>query len=441
MKSLYPHNQDGLEKLLKSFRTTKRAAITQPTGTGKAYIAAAYIHSRPELKVAYLSPSTRIFDHVRDIFKGSEDELINTEFISYQKLERMSEEDIEGMHYDCIILDEYHRCGAKKWQKKIKMLEKANPEAFYLGLSATPIRYLDDMRDMTEELFQGNIVHQYKMAQAIADGILPKPMYVLGDIDRESAYNNAKERYEELVKENVSTTFLRELNKCLDDMYRNIHNAAGVEKIFEKYMPSNAKLIVFCRDYKHLVKIKETMRNWLGAKTLHEYVCRADNSDNLDANKQLVAFENDSENCVRLLYTVDMLNEGVHLADVDGVVLLRPTKSPNVYLQQIGRCLASGKLAKQPIIFDLVNNYQKARVKETNDRAADIEFGGSAGGPGRGISNEFRYMDFSIEDDVLSYQELIERFDTIEGNKRLEVLKENVKELKMLYDKRRNSKA
>ena len=51
-----------------------------------------------------------------------------------------------------------------------------------------------------------------------------------------------------------------------------------------------------------------------------------------------------------------MLNEGVHVDDVDGVILLRPTVSPIIYLQQIGRALSAGS-RKTPVIFDLVNNF------------------------------------------------------------------------------------
>lgn len=51
-----------------------------------------------------------------------------------------------------------------------------------------------------------------------------------------------------------------------------------------------------------------------------------------------------------------MLNEGIHVDDVDGVILLRPTVSPIIYLQQIGRALSAGN-KNQPVIFDLVNNF------------------------------------------------------------------------------------
>ena len=94
------------------------------------------------------------------------------------------------------------------------------------------------------------------------------------------------------------------------------------------------------------------MHRWLGpGKKIREYVCR---SDEKAADIELNAFAGDNErNAIRLLYCVDMLNEGIHIKDVDGVVMLRPTISPIVYLQQIGRCLAcSSDGSTSQVIFD-----------------------------------------------------------------------------------------
>ena len=73
---------------------------------------------------------------------------------------------------DYIILDEFHRCGAREWSKKITLLLSNNPQAKVLGLSATPLRLLDGNRDMSEELFYGNVAHEISMKKAIRDGLL-----------------------------------------------------------------------------------------------------------------------------------------------------------------------------------------------------------------------------------------------------------------------------
>ena len=66
----------------------------------------------------------------------------------------------------------------------------------------------------------------------------------------------------------------------------------------------------------------------------------------------------DKSDHLKLLFCIDMLNEGVHVEGIDGVILLRPTISPILYLQQIGRALSTGKGKNvRPVIFDVVNNF------------------------------------------------------------------------------------
>ena len=73
-------------------------------------------------------------------------------------------------------------------------------------------------------------------------------------------------------------------------------------------------------------------------------------------DREFREFKKDNSAHLKLLFCIDMLNEGVHVDDVDGVILLRPTVSPIIYLQQIGRALSAGS-GKTPVIFDLVNNF------------------------------------------------------------------------------------
>ena len=86
-------------------------------------------------------------------------------------------------------------------------------------------------------------------------------------------------------------------------------------------------------------------------------------------SKAFAEFKKDTGSHLKLLYCIDMLNEGIHVDDVDGVILLRPTVSPIIYLQQIGRALSAGS-KNQPVIFDLVNNFRQSvlhRLPEKRD--------------------------------------------------------------------------
>jgi len=73
-------------------------------------------------------------------------------------------------------------------------------------------------------------------------------------------------------------------------------------------------------------------------------------------DKAFAAFKADHSSHLKLLYCIDMFNEGIHVDDVAGVILFRPTVSPIIYKQQIGRALSAGK-GREPIIFDIINNF------------------------------------------------------------------------------------
>ncbi len=67
-------------------------------------------------------------------------------------------------------------------------------------------------------------------------------------------------------------------------------------------------------------------------------------------------FVRDDSDSLRLLFVVDMLTEGVHLTDLDGVVMIRPTESERIYFQQLGRTLAVTTRRDHPLILDIVSN-------------------------------------------------------------------------------------
>ena len=370
---LYPHNQAALNHLEEALKYTRRAAVIQPTGTGKSFVALAFIERRPNNSFLYLAPSTHIFNQLKH-HAGHTDVLLHTTMMTYQKLCLLHEDELGKLEPDYIILDEFHRCGADDWGSAVDHLLALYVECFLIGFTATPVRYLDKAgtRDMSEELFHGSIASYYTLQDAINDKVLPVPHYVLGDI----LMNERVSSLETALTQVASYGRARTAGySVLESLKRNMAEAQGIDEIFKCHMPNRfAKLIVFCRNLEHIAQCREDMHRWLGpGKKIREYVCR---SDEKAADIELNAFAGDNErNAIRLLYCVDMLNEGIHIKDVDGVVMLRPTISPIVYLQQIGRCLAcSSDGSTSPVIFDLVNNYESARVEESGQRVFNIEF-------------------------------------------------------------------
>lgn len=92
---------------------------------------------------------------------------------------------------------------------------------------------------------------------------------------------------------------------------------------------------MFCSDYEHLCEMTDKVPEWFGKidETPHIYKAY---SEDPSTDEAFAAFKQDGSEHLKLLFCIDMLNEGVHVDDVSGVILLRPTVSPIIYKQQSG---------------------------------------------------------------------------------------------------------
>ena len=86
---------------------------------------------------------------------------------------------LAGIDPDYIMPDEFHRCGSEMRGEDVQRLPDVFPKAKLLGFSSTAIRYLDNQRDMAEELFDTNIASEMKLGEAIVLGILKSQTYIL----------------------------------------------------------------------------------------------------------------------------------------------------------------------------------------------------------------------------------------------------------------------
>jgi superfamily II DNA or RNA helicase len=187
---LYPHNQKAYESAVAALALKGETAIIHPTGTGKSFIGFKLAETFPEARVCWLSPSEYIVKtQLENLKSRSECSLENITFITYAKLMLTRDEEIKTLSPDYIILDEFHRCGALEWGGGVARLRKFFPGAKTLGLSATSIRYLDNQRDMAEELFGGNIASEITLGEAIAHKILPAPTYVISIYSYKSLFS------------------------------------------------------------------------------------------------------------------------------------------------------------------------------------------------------------------------------------------------------------
>lgn len=332
-----------------------RAAIIHPTGTGKSFIAFKLCEDNPDKKILWLSPSEYIFKTQIENLKAVSDGYCpqNIAFYTYAKLTFMSDEEISAITPDYIVLDEFHRCGAEVWGKGVQTVLNAYPNAPVLGLSATNIRYLDNQRDMADELFGGNVASEITLGEAIVRGILNPPKYVLSVYRLQNDLN----KYERRVHLAKSKAVRNEGEKYLNALRRALEKADGLPEIFNKHIPDKqGKYIVFCANVEHMDEMISHADEWFGGIDNEPHIYRA-YSDDPETSRAFKNFKADTSEHLKLLYCIDMLNEGVHVEDVNGVILLRPTVSPIIYKQQIGRALSASKTTNA-VIFDIVMNIE-----------------------------------------------------------------------------------
>ena len=355
---LFEHNEKAYHAAVRMMEQYGKAAIVHPTGTGKSYIAFKLIEDNPEKVVIWLSPSEYIFKTQLESLKRNDPDfpLANVHFYTYAKLMCCTQaqlDDIAAQKPAYIILDEFHRAGAECWGESTVALLKLCPEAKLLGLTATNIRYLDNNRDMAEELFDGRVASDMTLGEAIVRGILPTPNYVT------TVYQYQKDlaRYQTRV-DNLRSAGIQDVNqKYLDALRRALEQADGLDKVFEHHITNKSgKYIVFCANKEHMDEMISHVPEWF-AKVNAEVAVYEAYSDDPGTDKAFADFKTDESDKLKLLFCIDMLNEGVHVEGISGVILFRPTISPTIYKQQIGRALTAGENST-PLILDVVNNFE-----------------------------------------------------------------------------------
>lgn len=354
---LFEHNEKAYHAAVWMMEQYGKAAIVHPTGTGKSYIAFKLIEDNPEKVVIWLSPSEYIFKTQLESLKRNDPDfpLANVHFYTYAKLMCCTQaqlDDIAAQKPAYIILDEFHRAGAECWGESTVTLLKLCPDAKLLGLTATNVRYLDNNRDMAEELFDSRVASDMTLGEAIVRGILPAPNYVT------TVYQYQKDlaRYQTRV-DNLRSAGIQDVNqKYLDALRRALEQADGLDKVFAPYHEQVWKVHRVLPNKEHMDEMISHVPEWF-AKVNAEVAVYEAYSDDPGTDKAFADFKADESDRLKLLFCIDMLNEGVHVEGISGVILFRPTISPIIYKQQIGRALTAGENST-PLILDVVNNFE-----------------------------------------------------------------------------------
>lgn len=405
---LKPHNLKAFQEIDKLINSgIKKIAVPRATGSGKTYLMGALAEKYNDNKKLVLEPTRPLLDGVKEKFE--EFGIANTDFMTYQKLIRLNEEDIAAMDYKLIFLDECHHGTAPVWGQKINYLMETHSDSIIFGTSATTVR--NDGVNVVESIFEGNAVCELSLSTAIARKVLPCPHYI-------TAIYRLDDEFEKLKKRIAASTNTKEekleFYEKMKIMKSHFEKSYGIPTILNKYIKAkNGRYLVFCKNRKHLDTMRDVVIDWFrtaGIKDIHNYAVY---SDYPDKEKDYKDFCEDNSDSCKVLFSINMLNEGLHIKNISGVLMLRTTQSNLIYLQQLGRLVDADNIDKYLLVFDFVNNFSSVNdgiglLKEIKDAIArekenDSDFDNS----------EFEDIDtFFVLENVIEIQDM---FKEIEG--------------------------
>lgn len=366
INSLHEHNREAYQKVMQHFNEGyQRACVVHATGTGKSMIISAV--SDHFERVLILTTNMFTIEQVGDTFKKySPERTVEPTFMIYQALLQQMRDDIDySQAFDLIVFDEFHHGGAEEWGKAVNWIIEQNPSAKVLGTSATAIRHSDGGRDMGDELFDGNVVSTLSLGEAWVRKVLMAPYYIMAVEDSEEFYNDFIRKIEESNLLEDKKAHYREMAKNVKDNYEMEKNAP---EIIRKWLPADTRrIIVFSKDIQeaesNLAKVKKWMKK-AGFTIAGIYMVHSKRPFE-EKKRQMQLFQDDDFTGVKVMVAVDMLNEGIHVPDVDSVFFLRKTQSPTIHFQQMGRCMYGYKEnGKRPVVFDFRNNVENTRRTE-----------------------------------------------------------------------------
>lgn len=236
-------------------------------------------------------------------------------------------------YFDYMVVDEFHHAVTEQYQRIIAYFKPR----FLLGLTATPDRM--DGRSIYE-ICDYNVPYEISLKDAINKGMLvPFRYYGIYDETDYSGLRPVRGRYEE-----------GDLNRTY------IGNKRRYELIYRHYMKYHSKRALgFCCSKQHA----EDMARAFCERNIPSAAVYSD-ADGKYSMKRETAIEKLILGEIKVIFSVNMFNEGVDITSVDMVMFLRPTESPVVFLQQLGRGLRRCRGKEYLNVLDFIGNYEKA---------------------------------------------------------------------------------
>jgi superfamily II DNA or RNA helicase len=359
-----------------------RNLLVAATGTGKTVMAAVdYARLRLTMersRLLFVAHREEILDQSRATFRhalrdaafgekwvgGQRPSLFDHVFASIQSLHQSAIEFIDPAHFDVVIVDEFHHAAAPSYSA---LLERLHPKEL-LGLTATPERAdgLDVLR-----YFDGRIAAELRLWDAIDQHYLAPFAYfgIHDGTDLRTVPWRRGQGYDVNALENVFTADHAWARLVVEEVRRKVDE------------PSKMRALGYCVGIHHAEFMAHRF-NELGLPSV-AVTSASGREERIAALRDLAAGE------VRVVFTVDLFNEGIDLPDVDTLLMLRPTESPTLFLQQLGRGLRKAPEKTVCTVLDFVGTHRK---EFRFDRRLRALLGGSRLDVERQIRDEFPFL-------------------------------------------------
>jgi superfamily II DNA or RNA helicase/HKD family nuclease len=340
---------EALYKLRKTrFDGFDKALVVLATGVGKTFLSAIDSNNSEFKKILFVAHRKEILMQSEKAFKTIHS-FKSTSFIVDGEIDLSGDivfasvfslssriKDFDPTYFDYIVIDEVHHAAAKSYSK---VLDYFTPK-FSLGLTATPYRL--DGQDILK-LFDYNLIHEVNIFEAINRDLLV-PIDYRGIYDGTVDYEMINYRRNKYDEESLSLALMSK-------------NRADL--IFEHYLKHNInKTLAFCSSLKHA----NYMADYFNKNNVKSVVVGSDSSLEyyMDRFQAISNFTNtDAIDEIKVIFSVDMFNEGLDLPVIDSILLLRPTESPVIFTQQIGRGLRKHNFKKKCLVLDFIGNYKR----------------------------------------------------------------------------------
>ena len=324
-----------------------KALLISATGTGKTYASAFALREENTKKALFLvhreqiakqaiASYKKVFGNTRTfgLLSGNSKDF-DADYL-FSTMQMMAKPEIlckfKRDEFETIIIDEAHRTGAASYQN---IMQYFTPK-FWLGMTASPER--TDSFDVYEA-FDHNIAYDIRLQQALEENLLC-PFHYFGITDIQIDGETVDEE-----------TGLKDFNKLTCD--------ERVDYVIEQmeyygYCGPCPKGLIFCSSKKEANVLSEKF-NERGYRTL---ALTGDDSQErrVQAVERLVL--DNGEDKLDYIFTVDIFNEGVDIPEINQVIMLRPTESPIVFVQQLGRGLRKADDKEYVVILDFIGNYK-----------------------------------------------------------------------------------